>query len=199
MIADVFNESGAFNTDWTPDTCIVALMRKYAYVAANKYMKDNEIIARYKHNYLVKEVFESGYKKTTSTMVLDLVRKAFEEISNLIEITKVRGDDAYQIIFTTPMDQRKRDALEDALLNYQNLHPQMMYFYRYDLRPGRKVRIVCHFDALSLFVRTVPQIQGSISFPEYKEKIVGLVEILKAALLPTPVAPPAPVAVNVTV
>lgn len=183
----IFQEVFAGANHYTDDACLVAIFRKASYLKANKYLKDNNLIVRYKHNYGLKEVFDSGYKKTVTGMVGDFMEAAFKELQTHVVVEKNRGQECFKISFMSPTTEEKRLDLEDALAAFTNQNPNLFYFYRYDIRPGRRVNCGLYYTDLDLMAGSLDGITRSMDFEAFKARLTPLINALKVALLPTPV------------
>ena len=68
-----------------------AVYRKMAFLQANKYMKDNGYITRYKGKRTVAQYCNAGYKKVAWNMVKALATQVFADIPTMSGIQKVRN------------------------------------------------------------------------------------------------------------
>ena len=76
-LARICQDATCFKATATTNERIVAMIRKLGFLELNKYLKDNNIINRYKRNISLNEVLESAYSKTVSSMVRELIESRF--------------------------------------------------------------------------------------------------------------------------
>ncbi len=83
-------ESDKFPTDLSRRQRLEAVYRKMAFLQANKYMKDNGLITRYKGKRSVAQYCNSGYKKVAWNMVKALAVLEFTDIPTMTAVQKTR-------------------------------------------------------------------------------------------------------------
>lgn len=84
-------ESDKFPTGLSRRQRLEAVYRKMAFLQANKYMKDNGFITRYKGKRSVAQYCNAGYKKVAWNMVKALAQLSFTNIPTLEAIQKTRN------------------------------------------------------------------------------------------------------------
>ena len=178
-----------FNDQWPVDKRLTAMIRKLGFLELNKYLKDKNIMTRYKRNVDLKEIFDSNYAKTVSSMIRELIEHEFAGIDlAAIKLDKKRGSAVYSIQIKLPTSERRFHQWE-ALLQASRLVGFLDYIPYY-VQPGRTLGLEIFFGNLPVAATSVASATSTL--PLFVENLTTLAAKVKEIYPLVVVAPPAP-------
>ena len=181
-IANTCMDSGAFPVAFNLEKRLLAMVHKFAFIEMNKYLKDNNIIARYKKNISLSDTFTSGYSKTVSSMVRDLIVSKFTGIDiERINLEKMRGYPTYTLRVRLPDTQVAVDRLVESLTRIGN---NMVTWTTWRVRPGSEMTLNINFAHLGVALRYLAD--EVIPLQTFIVKLTELARLIRP-LCPAPV------------
>jgi hypothetical protein len=148
----VCQQATCFQNNWQVDLRLTSMIRKFGFLELNKYLKDRDIINRYKRNIELKEAFESSYSKTVSSMIRDLIESVFTGIDmGAINLEKQRGYAAYSFSLRLPAAQ---GTYERLIRNLEGLRTDgFLSWTTWRLYAGATGLFQINFDNLPVIAR----------------------------------------------
>ena len=178
-----------FNDQWPVDKRLTAMIRKLGFLELNKYLKDKNVMTRYKRNVDLKEIFDSNYAKTVSSMIRELIEHQFVGIDlAAIKLDKKRGSAVYSIQIRLPTNERTFRPWEGTLQGLRHLG--FLDYIPYYVQPGRTLGLEIYFGNLPVTANSVASATSTL--PVFVESLTTLAAKVKEIYPLVVVAPPAP-------
>jgi len=191
-LSTICQTATCFENNWRFDYRLAAMMRKFGFLELNKYLKEKDIISRYKRNVELKEVFDSAYSKTVSSMIRDLIESIFTGVDlQAITLEKQRGYSAYNFTLRMPNTQT---AFQNLMRDLEALRDGgFLSWTTWRLALGRTVTFQISFANLPVMARHPVDARSSLTvFVNSLDSLAVKVRQLHPALTPV-----VPVAVDV--
>jgi hypothetical protein len=169
-------EPNVFPATWNYQHRLTALMRKVGFIELNQYLKEKEVINRYKRNIPLGESFESAYSKVVSSMIRDLIIYVFSGVNiEAIDLEKMRGYPSYYFSMTMPRDnaayRRILIALEDLRIH------NFLSWSTWQMRAGERILFTLSFGGLAVTARSVGDQTDTLT--EFIAKLTTLAGLLR--------------------
>lgn len=195
-LGTICQEATCFVANWSVELRVTSMIRKIGFLELNKYLKDNDVINRYKRNVELKEVFEGGYSKTVSSMIRDLILHIFTGIDiDAISLEKQRGYAQYNFTMRMPANQA---AFQRVLTDLEGLRGNnFLSWTTWNVRAGGTCLFHINFGRLAVMARSPHD--ASMSLATFIQSLRGLAEkVRECHPAPVVVAPQTVVAAVAT-
>lgn len=158
----ICQQETCFQNVWGIELRLAAMIRKFGFLELNKYLKEHNIINRYKRNVELKEVFDSGYCKTASSMVRDLIEHLFTGVDlEEINLEKQRGYATYNFDMRMPVNQT---AFQTMLTDLEALREDhFLSWSTWNVRTGQKCHFSIHFGNMPIMVKYAQETKISLA------------------------------------
>ena len=168
---------------------VKAILRRAYFVRDNKWLKEKELIVRYKKVPNFTESMTSGYQKTVSNMVRGVIQNLItvNRIDGTeVSMNKLRGTYDYRILFQR--EQRNLDLLRGVL----QANPTWYQWSEYILMRHYDSSFIIKYSSLGSLIGT-PRAHGVVagvkSLEQFENEVGPLFSVL-AGVFPAPVGAP---------